>query len=60
MPKDVFRHDDAARADIGIVMGSPDAEHLRQRIAAWITLFKAGSSETHCRGDGREGFPTKI
>ncbi|MFO1002822.1 MAG: YdcF family protein, partial [Planctomycetaceae bacterium] len=55
LPKDVFRHDDAARADIGIVMGSPDAEHLRQRIATGITLFKAGKvPKLIVCGDGRE------
>jgi vancomycin permeability regulator SanA len=55
LPKDVFRHDDAARADIGIVMGSPDAEHLRQRIAAGISLFKAGKvPRLIVCGDGRE------
>ena len=55
LPKDVFRHDDAARADIGIVIGSPDAEHLRQRIAAGIAIFKAGKVPMLivC-GDGRE------
>jgi hypothetical protein len=42
LPKDVFRNDAAARADIAIVMGSPDPEHLRQRIAAGVALFKAG------------------
>ena len=58
LPKDVFRHDDAARADIGIVMGSPDAEHLRQRIAAGIALFKAGKvPKLIVCGDGREKDP---
>lgn len=58
LPKDVFRHDDAARADIAIVMGSPDAEHLRQRIAAGITIFKAGKvPRLIVCGDGREKDP---
>lgn len=58
LPKDVFRQDDAPRADIGIVMGSPDAEHLRHRIAAGIVLFKAGKvPKLLVCGDGREKDP---
>jgi vancomycin permeability regulator SanA len=58
LPKDVFRHDDPARADIGIVMGSPDPEHLRHRIAAGIALFKTGKVPKliFC-GDGRDKDP---
>lgn len=58
LPKDVFRLDNAARADVGIVMGSPDQEHLRQRIAAGIALFKAGKvTRLIVCGDGREKDP---
>ena len=61
LPKDVFRNDDAARADIGIVMGSPDAEHLRHRIAAGITLFKAGKvPKLLVCGDGRDKDPQQA
>jgi vancomycin permeability regulator SanA len=58
LPKDVFRHDAAARADIAIVMGSPDPEHLRQRIAAGVALFKAGMvPKLIVCGDGRDKDP---
>jgi vancomycin permeability regulator SanA len=61
LPKDVFRHDDAARADIAVVMGSPDAEHLRHRIAAGITLFKAGKvPKLLVCGDGRDKDPQQA
>lgn len=58
LPKDVFRHDAVARADIAIVIGSPDAEHLRQRVTAGIALFKAGKvPKLIVCGDGREKDP---
>lgn len=58
LPKDVFRHDNAARADIGIVVGSPDSEHLRHRITAGIALFKTGKiPKLIVCGDGRDKDP---
>lgn len=54
LPKDVFKQDDAARADVAIVVGSPDPEHLRQRTAAGVALFKAGRvPRLILCGDGR-------
>ena len=60
LPKDVFRHDAVARANIAIVMGSPDPEHLRQRIAAGVALFKAGMvPKLIVCGDGRDKDPQR-
>ena len=58
LPKDVFRQDSVERADLAIVMGSPDPDHLRHRITAGISLFTAGRvPRLLLTGDGREKHP---
>ena len=58
LPKDVFRHDIADRADVAIVVGSPDPEHLRHRISAGVSLIKSGkTAKLILSGDGRKKDP---
>ncbi len=58
MPKDVFRQDDVAKADVAIVMGSPDPEHLQHRIAAGVALCVSGRvPKLLLCGDGRQKDP---
>ena len=60
LPKDVFRHDIADRADVAIVVGSPDPEHLRHRISAGVSLIKSGkTAKLILSGDGRKKDPEK-
>ena len=55
VPKDVFRHDIVDRADVAIVVGSPDPDHLRHRISAGVSLIKSGkAAKLILSGDGRK------
>ncbi len=58
LPKDVFREDSASRADIAIVIGSSDPDHLRQRISTGVSLFTSGrTAKLILTGDGRQKSP---
>lgn len=56
----MFRNDAAPKADVAIVVGSPDAEHLRHRISAGVSLItsKRVARLILC-GGGREKDPAK-
>lgn len=54
-PSDVFRQDAADRADVAIVLGSADAELLRHRTTAAVTLFNSRRvTRLILCGDGRQ------
>ena len=58
VPKDVFRHDIANRADVAIVVGSSDPNHLQHRISAGVSLIKSEKTGLLIlSGDGRKKDP---
>ncbi|MFN8707954.1 MAG: YdcF family protein, partial [Planctomyces sp.] len=60
LPRDVFRKDAVVRSDLAIVIGTPDAENLRQRISEGISLFSSGKvAKLLLTGDGRKKHPSQ-
>jgi len=61
LPNDVFRQDPTERADLAIVVGASDPDHLRHRITAGVSLVKAGRvSLLLLSGDGRKKHPEGL
>jgi vancomycin permeability regulator SanA len=61
LPKDVFRQDAPERADLAIVVGASDPDHLRHRIAAAVSLMTSGRvPRLLLSGDGRKKHPEGI